>query len=173
MRRKVIVGFGVVALGAAFLVFGTWRCMSWMVDCRMGEAKGTLWASETWPKLLNLTNDQRAQLKPLEDSLQADLNRVQTELAHKQISLCGLMMSSDIPDRKALDAALGKISILQLEKEKKTLSHLLALGQILTPHQKKMLFSTMMQDICLECRTTTGHGKDMCGMCAIPHGKPQ
>jgi Spy/CpxP family protein refolding chaperone len=168
MNRKTRLTLAAVAaLFVGLLAFGTWRCMGWMVDSRMTQGQGSLWASGTWPKLLNLTDAQRSQIQPLEKSLRADMNRLKDELAQKQIALCDLMMSPGEPDLKTLDKTAADIASLQMEKEKKTLAHLMSLRRVLTTEQQKTLFTTMMMDICQGCRAATGGRKDHCGHCKL------
>jgi len=166
-RKTLLVSAAVMAAFVGILAFGTWHCMGWMVDQRMAS-RGSLWASDTWPKLLNLSDQQRSQIQPMEKALRADMNHLQDELAQKQIALCGMMMSSAQPDPKVMDKTVQEISTLQMEKEKKTLAHLMSLRQMLTPEQQKTLFTTMMMDICRGCRKTTGGRKDYCGLCKLP-----
>jgi Spy/CpxP family protein refolding chaperone len=166
MNRKTWLALAAAAVVlVGFLAFGTWRCMGWMVDQRM--AQGNLWSSATWSKLLNLTKEQRAKIRPMEKDLKTDMGRLQNELAQKQIALCQLMMSPGQPDRKALDQTLDEVSALQKQKEEKTLDHLMSLREVLTPEQQKTLFSTMMMDICQGCRQATGTQKDHCGHCKL------
>lgn len=167
MNRKIgSILVPTVLAFVALLAFGTWHCMGWIMDRRM--AQGVLRDSETWPKILNLTNDQRAKIEPLEKSMRSDMNRLEDDLAQKQIALCGMMMSSDQPDTKTMNQLLNDISALRNRKERGMVSHLTALRQVLSPAQQKVLFTTMMQDICQGCRRSTGGHKDHCGLCKMP-----
>ena len=167
MSRKFLPIVGGMLLAVGLLAFGTWRCMGWMVDCRMRTAQGTLWSSETWPKLLNLSAEQRSKVQPLEKDLAGDMNRLQNDLTQKQIALCRAMMSPARPDAKAMARTVDEISTLQKQEQQKMLAHLLSLRQVLTPDQQKVLFTTMMQDICQGCRRTTGAKQDYCGLCKM------
>ena len=165
MSRKFLPIAGGLLLVVGVLAFGTWRCMGWMVDCRMRTAQGTRWSSETWPRLLNLSEEQRSKIQPMEKALAGDMSRLQNELTQKQIALCRSMMSPAQPDAKAMARTVEEISTLKMRKEQKMLDHLLALRRVLTSDQQKVLFTTMMQDICRGCRRTTGAKQDYCGFC--------
>lgn len=165
-RRNVLIAALILA-GVGLLAYGTWCCLDWMAKRHVHAAHGSLWASETWPKLLSLSPDQRSQIAPMEKALEENSNRLQIELAQNQIALCRMMMSQAKPDPAAMRKVASRISDLRKQREEKTLTHLLALREILNPDQQKKLFTTMMRDICQGCRTATGGKKDYCGMCPI------
>jgi Spy/CpxP family protein refolding chaperone len=167
MNRRNILIAALILAGVGLLAYGTWCCLDWMAKRHVHAAHGSLWASETWPKLLSLSQDQRAKIEPLENALKKDLDGLQVELAKDQIALCRAMMSQAKLDPAVMQKAAGRISGLQKKSEEKTMGHLLALREILNPDQQKKLFTTMMRDICQGCRTATGGKKDYCGMCPI------
>lgn len=166
MNRRLLIA-AVLLAGVGALTCGTWRCLNWMAMCHVQAAHGSLWASETWPKLLSLSDEQSSKIAPLEKALKKDTDRLQVELTQEQIALCRSMMSQDKRESAAIHKAMSRISDLQNQKQEKVLNHLMALREILSPDQQKKLFTTMMRDICQGCRAATGGKKDYCGMCPI------
>lgn len=167
MNRRNLLIAAVCLAGIGLLAYGTWCCLDWMAKRHVHAAHGSLWVSETWPELLGLSPDQRSKISSLENSLTQNVNGLQIELAHNQIALCRAMMSEAKLDPVDMRKAVRRISDLQTKREEGTLSHLLALREILSPDQQKKLFTTMMRDICQGCRTATGGKMDYCGMCPI------
>lgn len=165
-RRNALIAALIVA-GIGVLAYGTWCCLNWMAIRHVHADHGSLWASQTWPKVLSLDQDQRSKIAPMERALKKDTDRLQVELAKEQIALCRAMMSETNGDQTSMRKMMGRISQLQRDKDEKIMNHLAALRTILTPEQQRKLFTTMMRDICQGCRAATGGKKDFCGMCPI------
>jgi Spy/CpxP family protein refolding chaperone len=165
MKRRLwpVVALGLLSVGVVAL--GTWRCMGWMVECKMTQ--GSLWASATWPRMLNLTNEQQSRIQPLEKTFKADANRLQIELTQKQIALCHVLMASGAADPRAARQLVNEINGLQKQRDLAMVDHLLGLKTILNPSQQQKLMTTMMQDVCQGCRSSTGSDKDYCGLCKM------
>lgn len=163
-RRVWIVSLSVVVL-IGVLASLTWCCMDIMMKRHMTQ--GAFLDSETWPRVLNLTADQRLKINPLEANFKKEIAGLQADLATKEIRLCRLMMTTGKPDAKAMQEALNEVSSLRKQKDEVTLNHLIALREVLNPDQQKKLYTTLMQDICIGCRQGAGEKTDYCGLCNI------
>ena len=164
MNRRVWIVLGLL-VSVGVLASVTWCCMDFMMKRHM--AKGALWDVQTWPKVLNLTAEQRSKITPLEIGLKKETDALQSELAKNEIAFCQLMMSSGKPDTQAMNETLNKVGDLRKRKDALMLNHLVALRGVLNPEQQEKLFSTLMQDICIGCRHGTGDKTDHCGLCNL------
>jgi Spy/CpxP family protein refolding chaperone len=165
MKRTLWPILTLALLSVGLVALGTWRCMGWMVECKMTQ--GSLWSSATWPRILHLTNDQQSQIQPLEKSFKGDSNRLQIKLTQKQIALCRVLMDSGAADPLVARKLVNEINGLQKQRDLAMVDHLLALKTVLNPAQQQTLMTTMMQDVCQGCRSSTGSNKDYCGLCKM------
>jgi len=114
---------------------------------------------------MNLSAEQKKELIPMEASLKKDIDGIQVKLAQERMALCELL-SKDTSDPQELDAYVNRVSAMEAQQQRRVVEHLLAMRGLLTPAQKKELFSSLMQAICKGCRSTGSHHKCICGMCA-------
>src|SRR5712691_2488849 len=128
MKRSYWPPFALAIITVGLVAFGTWHCLGWMVQRQMTQ--GSLWSSETWPRMLHVTDAQGASLQPLERTFQMENSRLQVDLTMKQIALCHLMMSQAPVDRSAAVQLVHQINDLQKQRDLRMLDHLLALRQI-------------------------------------------
>lgn len=155
---------------ALLIVFGTaiattYLCLEHFGYSRHAAPAGVS-AAHAWAHQIGLNHEQEAKLEPLEKALQKDLSDLQIKLAQERIALCALMRQ-DFSDPKELDAYIRRVGALEAEQQKRVVQHLLTMRGLLTPDQKEKFFDAIMQGICQGCRTSTGNGKDMCGMCKL------
>ncbi len=98
-----------------------------------------------------LTDAQRQQLHPLE----ADYCQCRDDLTRKidqqRLSLTDLLLQAD-PDPQEIDSTLNKIAQLQIELEKKTVSHILRVKTVMKPDQREKFMSIIVQEMRKRCR---------------------
>jgi len=123
-------------------------------------------ASRQWAREVGLTGDQQKRLAPLEQNLKKDLKDVQTQLANERMALCGILHSGS-NDTLQLDQYVRKIAELEGQQQKLVVSHLVAMRDVLTPHQRDRFFNAVMKGICENCRMATHENKCLCGMCNL------
>ena len=170
MRNKRLLLGGALGL----FVFGvglasTYLGLEHFAFNRQGAGSG-VYAAHDWAHHIGLTREQEQKLEPLEKSLQQDLDNIQVKLAQDRMALCSLMRQEPA-DTKELDRYINQVAQLEAEQQRRVVGHLLAMRDILSPAQKEKFFSAIMQGICKGCRTSTGNGKDMCGLCKLPNAK--
>lgn len=161
-KRILFYSMGAVVL-TGLIAFGTWHCLKYAVVCQMGNVNST--KIENWPDLLKLDASQRQKAAPMLAQFKSDMNQLQMQLADSQISFCKLMMQSSSTEQKDAKNVIDQLNQLRKQKDEMTFGHLMAMKKILTPEQEKILYTTIMQDICVECRAATGMNKEHCGMC--------
>lgn len=164
-KPTIFYSIGAVIL-TGLVALGTWHCLKYAVACQMETSTGA--KIENWPDLLKLDANQRQKAAPMLMEFKEEMSRLQTQLAESHISFCKLMMDSQTTEPKKMNQLIDQLAELRKKKDAMTWSHLNAMKEVLRPDQEEILFTTMMQDICAECRTATGMNKDHCGMCRIP-----
>ncbi len=170
VRRGFLIGAAVVlTLGVAMVT--TYLCLEHFVFSRRTAPQGVV-AAHAWAHRIGLTPNQEEKLKPLDASLQKDLKGLQVKLAQERMALCSLLRDGT-SDSKELDEYVARVGALESQQQRRVVQHLFVMRDILTPDQKKKYFNAIMQDICQGFRTTIGDDGDLCGMCALPHGRSQ
>lgn len=164
MRRKntIFVLTAVIAVGVVSL--GTWKFLAHVSACRVESQSASI---DQWPILLKLDPNQKEKIEPMMKQFKEETDEIQARMAVNHISLCQLMMTPDASDKNKVAALLKEAAILRQEKDTKMVDHLFSLRGLLNPEQQKILFTTMMKDICAQCRIETGGKTDYCRMCKI------
>lgn len=171
LKRGVLVGVGLVlTLGVAIVT--TYLCLEHFVFSRRATVPQGVVAAHAWAHTIGLSKEQEDRLKPLDASLEKDVKTLQLKLAQERMALCSLLRDG-VSDSKELDDYVARVGALESQQQRRVVQHLIEMRNVLTPEQKDKFFNAIMQDICQGCRTTVGHGKDMCGMCAMPKRNSQ
>ena len=160
MSRLKIFTWGFLL--TAIFALGTWKVLRHCGSCGVQPTQSE---SQNWEHMLGLDESQKARIDPLLVQFKKDMGEYETKLASCQISLCKILMNPESADQKNIKACLAEASQLRQAKDERMASHLIAVRDLLRPDQQKVFFSTMMKDICVHCRQSTGSQIDHCQMC--------
>lgn len=171
IKRLAFYGVGFLLLFGVALAT-TYLCLEHFVFSRRVEMSRGVGNVRAWSRTIGLTMEQDQRLKPLEASFEKDIKGFQLRLAQERVALCSLLRDGAV-DSKEQDGYISRVGALESQQHRRVVQHLITIREILTLEQRNKFFNSIMQDICLGCRTTIGDERDMCGMCAIPQGRPQ
>jgi len=89
---------------------------------------------------LNLTDEQIEKLNIIQEEMQPIMSLSMQEMLKTRKELVTLWMESETDSTKA-DSLFQKLTTAQIEMEKKMLTHLKKISDVLTPEQRKRLFT--------------------------------
>ena len=122
-------------------------------------------ANETsWRRILNLTPEQEKIFSAMESDFNLALKQIAVEDAQNKISLCAYLHSEKM-DPKNIDAMTRKMAVLYEQKQKRLVTTLASIPNLLTPEQRKTFSTKLMHEICVSCKKATGTDQCVCGMC--------
>ena len=116
---------------------------------------------------LGLTPEQESQAAALEKDFLARKNTSCQALCEKRAQLIRVIQEKE-PDQALIDRLVEEISTEQMTLEKATLTHLLALRQILEPAQRERLVARMSEQLRSACDMTACGAS---GSCPMKEGK--
>lgn len=88
--------------------------------------------------MLNLSAEQQKEMTKLKKDLLKETDPIKTEMKIKKMDLHGLWQEENLDAKKIL-AKTKEVSELKAKLQEKMVSHRLAIHQLLTPEQRKMM----------------------------------
>ena len=146
--KRLFVGvafFGVVALVAYLSTLGCCQLM------------GKMRSSSSIDRQMHLTPEQKQKVASMEQDFLLVKERTCGQLCAKRAQIIQLLKAKD-PDPAVLNALAQEVGEEQIALEKATLSHIVALRQVLEPSQVEQLTARMTEELRTACGSTA------CGM---------
>lgn len=160
MNKRVLLSICVLAL------IGAVACGAYSVMKRMAGEKAAPVSLEKypWEKVLNLTETQRQDIKPLQEAFQENLAPLRERRASEEIALCGILEKKEA-GLKEIEAQTKKIYEFHAKEQMLLSRHLQDVGRFLTVSQRETFMSTIKQNICRQTAASGFTTKDICGLC--------
>jgi Spy/CpxP family protein refolding chaperone len=92
---------------------------------------------------MGLTEKQKADIAGLRADMEKSMVGIQAKIKLARIDM-RTIVSSDTPDKSAIETKMKEVTDLQFQAKKVILDHLFAVYALLTPEQKKMFKDHMM-----------------------------
>ncbi|MBD3271077.1 MAG: periplasmic heavy metal sensor [Elusimicrobia bacterium] len=115
-------------------------------------------------KRLDLSDEQKEQIKKIEKNSDAAFKSLTTQHAQVRLLLCDLLKKSSI-ETADIEKYANEIGRLTVEEERLTIDQMIQIRNILNPDQTKEFFNAIMTDICTGCCRMTGTHECQCGLC--------
>lgn len=111
---------------------------------------------------LGLSEKQKADIAGLRTEMEKSMVGIQSKIKLARIDM-RTILSSDNPDKAALEAKMKEVSDLQFQAKKVTVDHLFSVYALLTPEQKKTFKEHMMARIAGGMHQMWGRGMGRMG----------
>ncbi len=121
--------------------------------------------AKPWKEILNLTQDQEKKFNVLEADLKNVLKESEIDEAQNKIMICSYLNTGSV-DAEQIKLSAKKMAESYEKKQQKTAMALASISAILTPDQKNVFAKSLMHEVCVSCRESTGHEKCLCGSCS-------
>lgn len=122
-------------------------------------------SAKPWKEILGLTQDQEKKFSAFELELQNVLKESEIEEAQNKILFCSLLNTGGA-EPEQMKSSAKKLADAYEKKQEKAAMALASISSILTPGQKKIFSESLMHEVCVSCRQSTGHEKCLCGSCS-------
>ena len=137
MQKKVIF-IGIAALLVLVMALGVAAAMTMH---ERGERHGMM---GRWATQLNLTDDQKAQMKAIWEKYRTDTQPIRDEMKAKHQELV-TVLKSDTPDREKAHQLTDEISALRGQMASAGIDKLLDARDVLTPAQRATIAQKMAE----------------------------
>ena len=144
-------------LALAFLISIGSSLTTWHVLNRHKEIQ------PSWKELLSLTPEQVKKFSALEAEFNLALKDIEVHDAQNKIFLCSYL--GEGLNKPEIKSAIQKMVWVYRVKQEKIASTLTSISAILTPDQRRIFSQTLMRQVCVSCRKSTGADQCLCGMC--------
>lgn len=150
--KRILVQIGLFAAVAGVAYLSTLGC---------GELLRTARRSAPWSERLGLSGEQKGRVASLEKGFLAQSQATCGTLCAKRAQMITLLEQEN-PDRAALAAVVEEIGAEQLDMEKATLDHVLAVASRMDSPQRERYFARVREELRSACKGTACGASGVC-----------